>query len=350
MYYINKNIENLYRTSYSDPRGGYLRLDMNENPKGLPQPFFEKVMKEITPEYISMYPEQYELVSKLAEKIKCNQNNVCLTNGSDDAIRLCFEVFGEAGKKVVSVSPSFEMYSVYSNMYGMKHNVAEYDENFNIDIKEILSLIDNETRIIAMLNPNSPIGNPWDKADIINIIKKSREKNAIVIIDEAYHYFFPETFLEITNEYDNVIILRTFSKLFSIAGCRLGYIVSNENIIDMVKRASSTYPVNCFAVKFAQAILENPDVEKHLIEEEKCGRQYLLSKLEKSNYEIHHSGANYILIKPNSHPKEIFNQLKARNILIKIYSNPILKNWIRITTADIESMKIFWKEFKMIDG
>lgn len=349
MYYINKNIENLYRTSYSESRDGYLRLDMNENPKGLPKTFFEKVMKEITPEYISMYPEQYGLVNKLAKKINCNSNNVCLTNGSDDAIRLCFEVFGEESKKIVSVSPSFEMYSVYSNMYGMKHNIAQYDENFNIDIKDILSLIDDETRIVVILNPNSPIGKAWGRSEVINIIKKAREKNAIVIIDEAYHHFFSETFLEIINEYDNVLIFRTFSKLFSIAGCRLGYIVSNKNIIDMVKRASSTYPVNCFAIKFAQAILENPDIEKYLIEEEKCGREYLLSKLEQSNYEIHHNGANYILIKSNGNAKEIFNQLKKRNILIKIYSNPILKNWIRITTADIESMKMFWKEFKMID-
>lgn len=349
MYYINENIKNLYRTSYSESRSGYLRLDMNENPRGLPKDFFEKIMKEITPEFVSMYPEQDDLINKLSAKLKCNSNSICLTNGSDDAIRLCFEVFGEESKKIISVSPSFEMYSVYSNMYGMNHKTIEYDYEFNIDINEILNSIDKETRIVTILNPNSPIGKPWRLCDVIKIIEKAKEKNSVVIIDEAYHHFFKDTFLEIINEYDNVIILRTFSKLFSIAGCRVGYIVSNKNIIDMIKRASSTYAVNCFAIKFAQTILESPNIEKYLIEEEKSGREYLLSKLEKTNYEIHHNGANYILIKPNKNPNYIFEKLKERNILIKIYNNPILKNWIRITTADIESMKIFWNEFKTID-
>lgn len=349
MYYINQNIKKLYRSSYSESRNDFLRLDMNENPTGLPKAFFKEVMESITPEYVAMYPECHKLVHELSELLNCNSNNICLTNGSDDAIRLCFQVFGQEGKKLVSVSPSFEMYSVYNNMYGMKHCTAIYDENFNVDINDILNLIDDETRIVTILNPNSPIGKSWTKLEVIKIIEKARENRAIVVIDEAYHYFYPISFLEFINEYDNVMVFRTFSKLFSIAGCRIGYIVSNDKIIEMLKRASSTYPVNCFAIKFAETILQNPYIEKDLINKEKEGREYLLSQIKKENYEYHYNEANYILIKTNKKPMEIFNQLKEKGILIKIYSTPILKDWIRVTTADIENMMLFWDQFKSID-
>src|SRR5690349_3637812 len=98
MYYVNPNIKNIYRTSYSESRKNVIRLDMNENPEGLPTSFFEKVMESITPEYVAMYPEMTSLVKQLAHYLHCEPTHICLTNGSDDAIRLLFEVFGEPGK------------------------------------------------------------------------------------------------------------------------------------------------------------------------------------------------------------------------------------------------------------
>ncbi|SCI97433.1 Histidinol-phosphate aminotransferase [uncultured Clostridium sp.] len=349
MYYINPNIKNLYRTSYKESRESFLRLDMNENPEGLPSDFLKKVLNEITPEYLAMYPETNTLVDRLSKMLNFNTDNICLTNGSDDAMRLSFEVFGQSGKKLVSVSPSFEMYSVYANMYGMKHCKVFYDENFEVKVEDMLGLIDEDTSIVVILNPNSPIGRNWTENEVRMIIEKARDNKAIVIIDEAYHYFYPKSFINICKEYDNVIIFRTFSKLFSIAGCRIGYIVSNNNIINMIKNASSTYSVNCFAIKIAENLLKYPEITKDLINVERQGREYLLSKLKINGYEFYNNGANYILIKSKKPPMELFKELKRRNILIKTYSNPILEKWIRITTGSIDTMEKFWNEFKKVD-
>ncbi|CEN31580.1 histidinol-phosphate aminotransferase [[Clostridium] sordellii] len=349
MYYINPEIKNLYRTRYKESRKKFLRLDMNENPEGIPKEFLEEVLNEITPEYLAMYPETDTLIDLLAKLLKVSDSDICLTNGSDDAMRLSFEVFGEPGKNVISVSPSFEMYSVYAKMYGMNHSKVLYNEKFEVKVEDMLNLIDQDTSIVVMLNPNSPVGNNWNEEQIRMVIEKAKINGAIVIIDEAYYQFYPTSFINLLNEYDNVMIFRTFSKLFSIAGCRIGYIVSNENIINMIKNASPTYSINSVAIKFAEKILENPYITKNLIYTEKQGREYLISKLESKGYEFYNNGANYILIKSKKTPTEVFENLKNKNILIKTYSNPILEKWIRVTTGSISTMERFWREFEKID-
>ncbi|WP_028593783.1 pyridoxal phosphate-dependent aminotransferase [Paenibacillus assamensis] len=349
MYYVNPNIKKLYRTSYSESRKNYLRLDMNENPEGLPTPFFEKVMNSITPEYVATYPEMASLIGRLAGYLHCEPTNICLTNGSDDAIRLLFEVFGEPGKKVVSVSPSFEMYAVYINMYGMLHSPVPYNEKFEVSLDDILATVDSDTGIVVLLNPNSPVGASWTEMEVRAVIEKARENNAVVVIDEAYYYFNPTTFLHVVNEYDNVMVFRTFSKMLSIAGCRVGFIISNDQLISEIKKACSTYPVNCFAIRFAEMLLEDTKIIDDLIEIEKHGRDYLLSQLEQYNYKYHFNYGNYVLIKSNKKPKEIFEALKQRNILIKTYHAPILSDWIRVTTGSIDTMRIFWEQFKEVD-
>ncbi|CEN25738.1 pyridoxal phosphate-dependent aminotransferase [Paraclostridium sordellii] len=349
MYYINPEIKNLYRTRYKESRKKFLRLDMNENPEGIPKEFLEEVLNEITPEYLAMYPETDTLIDLLAKLLKVSDSDICLTNGSDDAMRLSFEVFGEPGKNVISVSPSFEMYSVYAKMYGMNHSKVLYNEKFEVKVEDMLNLIDQDTSIVVMLNPNSPVGNNWNEEQIRMVIEKAKINGAIVIIDEAYYQFYPTSFINLLNEYDNVMIFRTFSKLFSIAGCRIGYIVSNENIINMIKNASPTYSINSVAIKFAEKILENPYITKNLIYREKQGREYLISKLELKGYEFYNNGANYILIKSKKTPTEVFENLKNKNILIKTYSNPILEKWIRVTTGSISTMERFWREFEKID-
>lgn len=349
MYYVNPNIKELYRTGYSESRKGFLKLDMNENPVGLPNNFFESVMKDITVEDLAMYTETADLIKDLACLLNCSKENICLTNGSDDAIRLALSVFGKPNSNIVSVSPSFEMYSVYSNMVGLVQKRIEYNDNFEIDIKDFVFLIDENTSIVTLLNPNSPIGRAWREEEVREVIEKARKYNAVVIIDEAYHYFYENTFLSLFKEYDNVMIFRTFSKLYSIAGLRIGYIVGNHRIIDYIKRASSSYPVNCIAVKCAEAILKNPHITGELISIEKEGREYLLETLKENGYEYYYNGGNYVLIKSNKNPKEVFTELKKRKILIKTYGSDLLSNWIRITTGDIESMKKFWEEFKEID-
>ena len=125
MYYVNDNIKDLYRVKFHDERAGVLRLDMNENPEGLPVEIVDAVLSKITPEYIATYPEKDRLMELLAEQNGLMYQNVSVTAGSDEAMRLIFHCFGQQGKKLLTVVPTFEMYGVYANMFGMEHEVVE---------------------------------------------------------------------------------------------------------------------------------------------------------------------------------------------------------------------------------
>ena len=349
MYYINPKIKNLYRISYGETRKDYLKLDMNENPDGLPDKVIKDIFNSITIEDISMYPETNELVTKLADSLNYKKDNICLTNGSDDAIRIIMQAFGKDGSEFVSAAPTFEMYSVYSKMYGLNIKSANFNKDFTLDIEEILTLINENTSLILLLNPNSPVGEAWTKEDVDKVINKAKMNNAIVIIDEAYLYFHKNDLTDFIRKYNNVIFLRTFSKAYAIAGCRIGYALGDCYLIEVLKKCSSSYPVNILGIKSAQYLLDNPKVLENMIKEEQEGRKYLIEKLNENNYEYSYNGGNYLLIKSRINPEEIFYKLKEKRILVKKYSSGILKSYIRITTGSKKSMEKFWDEFKKVD-
>lgn len=348
MYKLKAGIEELYRVSPHQGRGSYLRLDMNENPEGLPRDFFDKVISKLTPELLAMYPETGVLTKKLADYLGVAQDMITLSNGSDEAIKCIFEVFGNSGN-VVSVYPTFEMYAVYSKMYRLEHRIINYRDDFSVKIEDILDNIDQDTCIVSLLNPNNPIGNVYGLKETERIIEKAAECGALVAIDEAYHYFYPNTFIELTKMYDNVLVTRTFSKLCSIAGCRIGYAVGNPKIISLLSKVRGTYCVNAVALTFAEAILDEKDLIPELIKKEKAGRDFVLASLKENGYNHYAENGNYIFIKPHRPAGEVSEALAAEKILVKTYSHPLLKDYVRITTGGVEPMKTFCETFYKID-
>ena len=216
MYYVNENVKDLYRVKCTDDRSNVLRLDMNENPIGLPKEFVEKVKEKITPELLATYPTKKELISIIAKHNELNDENITVTAGSEEAMRLIFQCFGQQGCSLLTVMPTFEMYDVYSKMFGMNHETVQFEEDFSVSVEKILEKINDNTGIIVLLNPNSPIGTVYSETEFEKIIERANEVDAIVVVDEAYHYFYPSTEIGLTKKYKNLIVLRTFSKLCSM--------------------------------------------------------------------------------------------------------------------------------------
>lgn len=349
MYYVNPFIEKLVRIYPEGNRSGYLRLDMNENPEGLPEIFIEKCKKYITADFVSSYPNRESLVRTLSKYHNLSENMFCITDGSEMAIKYIYEVFGEKGKKVVTVNPTFEMYDVYCNMFGLKHITYDISENFEINNDDLIKLIDEDTSLVCLLNPNNPVGGSYSNEDIVKIIEKARTCNAIVVIDEAYHYFCNSTSIDIINSYDNVIILRTFSKLFSLASCRIGYAIACSKIADLLNKVRPTFDTNSFALLFAEMALKDNNLKDELIKIEKEGRLYLIEKLKEYNYKYYYGEGNYIFIKPHCNTNDLVNKFYENKILVKTYSKGILKDYIRINTGSILAMKKFFNAFILLD-
>lgn len=350
MYYVDEHIKNTNRVFPQQGRYDYLRYDMNENPEGLPKEFVDSVLKEITPEFLSIYPEPDRFLNKYAAYIGASYENVVAVNGSDMGIRYLLETFGEKGKDVVTVAPSFEMYWVNCCILGLHHVPVAYEPDMTISIDKILDAITENTRIVVLLNPNNPIGNVYTEDELEKVIEKTKKVGAIVIIDEAYHYFYPNTFLKYALNEENVVLLRTFSKLFSIAACRLGVVISNTQIIHYVKNAKLTFDANAIALLFAERILDHPEMIEQLIETEKEGKAYTLAELTKHGYETRDCRGNFIFVTPKHQAIEVAQKLETeKKILVKSYGNEMLKKYLRISVGSKDAMERFLTAFFEID-
>lgn len=350
-YHVNPYIKNTVRVFPGQGRYSYHRYDMNENPEGLPKEFVESVLKEITPEFLAIYPEPDRFLNKYADFIGAKYENVVATNGSDMGIRYLLETFGEVGKEVVTVAPSFEMYWVNCSILGYKHKPVSYEPDMTISIQKILNAISEDTRIVVLLNPNNPIGNVYTEEELQAVIKKAESVEAIVIVDEAYHYFYPNTFLKYALEGDNVVILRTFSKMFSLAAVRLGVIISNPQIIQYVKNAKLTFDANSVSLLFGERILEQPELIRKLIATEKEGRAYTLKTLAEHGYECRDCRGNFIFVKPHHDAKEVERRLcEEKKVLVHSYGNDLLCPYLRVSTGSVQAMRFFLDAFFEIDG
>lgn len=341
MYYTNKSIKNLYRIlNDQDNRSDYLRLDWNENPIGLPKEFVDSL--SIKPEELAMYPETDPFLETLSKYIDVPKENICLTNGSIEGIRYIIEAFTGVGGRVVGVSPSYPMYKVFCEMYDREWVNVKYN-GYKVDMRDLLGKLTKDTQLLCLMNPNNPIGDCYLDEDIDLILKLCKELEITVLIDEAYYLFNPKTFIKYALENDHIFITRSFSKLFSMAGCRLGYVVGDPESLLLVKKLCNPDNVNFFALKVAKKLLESPDVIEQLLDEFKIGKDFLLEKLDRYDYKYIDTNANFILIKPHCNAEHIVKRMKTeKKILIRSYKNiDSTGNYLRVTIADKDSMNRF---------
>ena len=351
--YVNPDIKKTERVFPMQGRYGFYRYDMNENPEGLPADFVNSVLKEITPEFLSIYPEPDRFLDKYSKYIGrgCTKENLIATNGTDMAIRYVLETFGEKGKNVVTVTPTFEMYWVNCSILGLVHKPVVYNDDLTISIDKILEAIDDDTRVVALVNPNNPIGNVYSESDISRVVEKARSVGAVVLIDEAYHYFYPETFVDYALKKDNVIVTRTFSKLFSVAAVRMGVIIASKEIAHYIRNSKLTFDCNSVALLFAERIIDNPSLEKELIETEKQGKAFALSSLREHGYECRDCKGNFIFIKPHNDAHLVAKKLQEeKKILVHPYGNSLLRDFIRVSVGSVSAMSFFLENFYEVDS
>ena len=350
MVYVDERIKETFRIPQPEDRAKYVRLDQNENPDGIPQWLFDMTIKKITPEFLSVYPEETKLTHKYADRIGVKHSEVTLTDGSVVGMGYAIKVFGEPGKTLLSVTPTFGMYKVYAEMIGMNVRLFRYNDDHTFNIKTMIDAIDDKTGIVVLVNPNMPMGNVYTDSEVEAVVKKAKEHDALVIIDEAYHYFFDGTAVDLIKKYDNVMILRTFSKMLSIPALRMGAIISDAKNIQYINNYKPHYTVNSIALLFGEAIIDNYDrILTELKEKYEAGRKYLYKELESAGYDIIPSEGCFTCISPKYRTSEyITAELKKNGILI-LCGTGDLTGFLRVSICDVKYMKIFMNALKKID-
>lgn len=348
--HVNPYIAKTVRVFPPQGRYGQLRYDMNENPEGLPKAFVDSVLKEITPEFLSIYPEPDRFLKKYAEFVGVGFENLVCTNGSDTAIRYLLQTFGEVGKEVVTVSPSFEMYWVNCNLLGYRHVPVAYEPDLSLDIRKVVAAITEDTRVVVLLNPNNPIGNVYTEEEFWAVQRRAEEVGALLIIDEAYHYFYSKSFLKQALETPNTVVLRTFSKLLSLAACRLGVVIGNPELVGYVRNLRLTFDVNSMALLFAERLMEHPEIVEELIRSQQEGKDWCLGELRARGYECRDCRGNFIFVKSKRDAHDVTARLAAKKTLVHAYGNPLLKAYIRVSTGSKAAMERFLEKFLEADA
>ena len=351
MYYLDPNVENLHRIFDQNERKEYLRLDLNENPGGLPAELIRDVLRDITPQFVAQYPETLHFTEVLAKHLGTDISHLCLVNGSAEGIRYIIQAFTSPGGRIVGVVPSYFMFQVYSEMYGRDFVKVPYQKDLTMDVNHIIKEMTDETQLLILLNPNNPMGNVYSDREFEQVFKVAQDKQINILVDEAYHYFYPKTFIRYALEGEHVFVTRTFSKLFSMAGCRLGYVVGWPNGVKMVQKMCTPHNTNAFAMRIAEAVLETPDILDQLITNFIQGRSYLIEWLDGHGYPHKGEAGNFIFIKPKTDAQSIVDRMKTeKKILIKTYPNVgEFGNCLRVSIGEKIYMEKFTEALAEID-
>ena len=348
-----KHLLDLYRgVACSFSRRDFLRLDMNESVEGLPEVFIREVLDNIRPEEIASYPEYEEITAMIAASMGLSQENVLVTNGSDAAISHLFEAYVSAGDKVLFTDPTFAMYPVYSKIGRAREVVVPYNDDLSFPFDTFKKALErHRPRLAVVVNPNNPTGSMVDQATIRTLAEICHKQDSLLVVDEAYFHYLEETAVDLISEFDNVAILRTFSKLGGLAGLRIGYALSHADVISAMGKVQSTFDVNCLAVAMAKAILARPEILQTQIIAVADGKKWLIERLDDREISYVAGHANFVLIDCGERCAAIAELLERHNILVSVgFKQPFLRKYLRVTLAGPEVMKRFWEAFKCCLG
>jgi histidinol-phosphate aminotransferase len=351
---VRKNILNLKpytsaRDIYEGDKG--ILLDANENSWG-------STFTSIDNLHLNRYPDphQKDLRQLIENVLSIPHENLFFGVGSDEIIDLLIRVFCNPGKdKVLIPEPTYGMYKVACDINDVETIEVLLDDNFQIDLNVIRASYTENTKIFFLCSPNNPTGNLLMKQDVLQLCK---EFNSIIIIDEAYIDFAIEgSFIDEIKNYPNLIVLRTFSKAWGLAGIRLGYCAANEEIINLLFKVKAPYNINSLTRYALEISLRNLELKEKYIKGIIKERERLKNLLESlpGIANVFNSDANFLLVKfndstdRNKKAKAVLTKLAERGIIVRDRSTqPKLKNCLRISIGNEEENDLLWDTIKKI--
>jgi histidinol-phosphate aminotransferase len=325
---------------YSPPtagRAGKLRLDFNENTVGCSPRVIEALHAALDAGSLAVYPEYGEAKQAIAAYFHVQPDQLVFTNGTDEAIQVFVNAYVDDGQEVVLLRPSYAMYRFYSEVAGAAIREIAYPyPGMEFPLEALLSAITPQTRAVILANPNNPTGTGVSLLGLERILHRARR--AVVMIDEAYYEFSGVTALTEIERLPNLFVCRTFSKVFGMAGMRLGCLFSHQANVAFLHKAQSPYSVNSLAVAAAQAAVEDTAYVHNYVAEVLAARELLCFGLEKLGIAYVPSSANFVLGHFGERALEVRDALRDEAILVRdrSYEAP---GCVRITVGTREQMR-----------
>jgi histidinol-phosphate aminotransferase len=348
-----KNLERI--RDFGSGRENRKRLDKNERIIPFSKKEFSIMMRGITPELLTIYPDQNPLYQKLSRFLGIPSTRILLTPGSDSAIKTIFETYVNPGDQVIFPKPTYAMVDVYAHMFEADITNVGYTSELVFKFDSLIQNITKKTRLVFIANPNQPTSTLLTKKEFETLLEKTHYSGTLLVVDEAYIEFAEPDYntLEYVDSHDNLFITRTFSKGFGLASARLGYIVTQEHNIDFLYRVKPLFDINLFSLKCGEFLIDRHDIVEKYVQSVKQGKRAIHDSM-------HHLGIHYIDGHTNFIHLKIPTDLDGMRIAEKLREQgydvritgmglpAVIDDCIRITVGPEREMIKFLSVFKKI--
>jgi len=324
------------------PGSRVIKLNTNENPYP-PSPAVMKVLKEFEGEWLRRYPDPMALMAREAAATVYGvpADWVMAANGSDEMLALLARAFLEPGRKIAYPMPTYSLYITLAEMQAAATVEVPYDEDYNLPVEGLLAAQADLTFICTPNNPSATV------APMKDLEKLAAGLKGVLVIDEAYTDFADENALGLVLRHENVIVLRTVSKGYSLAGLRLGFGVAQTELLEGLIKIKDSYNVDAVALRLGTAAMNDQGWMKDNAGKIKASREKLAKALEKMKFKLWPSQANFILVRPpTGDARYLYYELRDRGILVRYWDRPRLDDKIRITVGTEEENQALLEALK----
>jgi histidinol-phosphate aminotransferase len=333
MGYFRDNIEQMkgYEPGFQPPSLDVVKLNTNENPYP-PSPEVLKVIAEIKPEQLRRYPDPMgNVFREAAAKINGVEADwIMVCNGGDELLSMAFTAFCDKKRAAAYPVPTYSLYPVLANIQNCKAIEVPFDEEFNLPSK----LARTKAALTIVCNPNAPSGTLIETEELAEL---AAEIKGVLLIDEAYVDFAEQNCTELVKQFDNVIILRSLSKGYSLAGLRFGYAIAKPALIEGLLKVKDSYNADTIAITAATAAIKDQGYFKETVEKIKAERSRLSEQLRAMGFTLPDSSSNFVFAEHTTRKaKSIFDKLVQRNIYVRYWDLPSIENKLRISVGTKE--------------
>ena len=327
-------IGELYRPSAEKKMDDtFVRLDRNEPPFSAFE-IIDGIISNHELKSLNHYPEVYSLYQKIAKLFQQEIKQLLLTHGSEQGIRYVFETFLDSGDEVVFLDPSYAMYDVYAYYKKAKVKKIKFGTSRVIYLDQIYKAVSHNTRLFVLANPNNPTGSVFTIKEIIKIAKHTLINKTIFLLDEAYFYYYKIDTLPLIKQFPNLIITRSFSKAWGLAGARVGLVFSNSNYISLLSKQKPMHEINQLSVLVCEKVLSHAEaiVSANVNQVTKWKEKFKAAKL--TNLEYLETEGNYFLLESKNYEKHKSLLFNKKFIPKMDFSTPCLKNCFRFSVGN----------------
>ena len=314
-------------------REGLVPLERNERTVDFPDAVLEDLRSLVTGFRLRAYPEMDEFYEALSAWSGFAVGELLATDGADGAIHRVFATFVSEGEEVVIMSPSYAMYPVYCQMYGAAVRTLTFDDQLQLPFASVLAEARPGTRLIALVNPNQPIESCFTLEELRELAARCAEHGVMLLVDEAYYHFCETTAAPLVREFSNVVIARTLSKAFGLAGLRIGYLIAQAPVVQALTALKPIYEINNLNAAIATYFLRNPGIMESYVADVNAGREVLVRFFSRLGFSVHGKHTNTLLAGfPETVPVQQLTQwLHERQWVVRAESDPPTPNHLRIT-------------------